>query len=120
MHSAAAVQSVVGTQPAALDSSLTVGEEWRGTRHTAAHVTQDEYMDLGIMQRKHFALDQINHAVDLMQSLSHAGSTFKAEDLSSLQIGHMKTKMLLGALTKLGKLRVQVDNGQIIGYRMDL
>ena len=41
MHSAAAVQSVVGTQPAALDSSLTVGEEWRGTRHTAAHVTQD-------------------------------------------------------------------------------
>lgn len=28
----------------------------------------------------------------------------------------MKTKMLLSSLTKLGKLRVQVDNGQIIGY----
>jgi len=49
-----------------------------------------------------------------------AGSTFKAEDLNSLQTGDMKTKMLLGALTKLGKLRVQVDNGQIIGYRMGL
>ena len=49
-----------------------------------------------------------------------AGSTFKAEDLSSLQIGDMKTKMLLGALTKLGKLRVQVDNGQIIGWTCKL
>ena len=37
-----------------------------------------EFMDLGIMQRKHFALDQINHAVDLMQSLSHAGNTHDA------------------------------------------
>ncbi|DBA80691.1 TPA: hypothetical protein ACH3X1_007932 [Trebouxia sp. C0004] len=107
-------------QSVAVDSSLTEGEELKGTKRIAAHVTQDEYMDLGIMQRKHFALDQINHAVDLMQSLSHAGSTFKAEDLSSLQVGDMKTKMLLGALTKLGKLRVQVDNGQIIGYRMEL
>ncbi|KAL0037928.1 hypothetical protein WJX79_005866 [Trebouxia sp. C0005] len=120
MHSAAAVQDVVGTLSAAVDSSLTEGEDWNGTRHIAAHVTQNEYMDLGIMQRKHFALDQINHAVDLMHSLSHAGFVFKTEDLSSLQIGDMKTKMLLGALTKLGKLRVQVDNGQIIGYRMTL
>ena len=39
-------------------------------KHLAA---LQEYMDLGIMQRKHFALDQINHAVDLMQSLSYAG-----------------------------------------------
>ena len=53
------------------------------------------------------------------QFVCFAGSTFNAEELSSLQIGDMKTKMLLGALTKLGKLHVQVDNGQIIGYRMD-
>ena len=57
---------------------------------------------------------------NLCHFVCFAGSTFKAEDLSSLQIGDMKTKMLLGALTKLGKLRVQVDNGQIVGYRMDL
>jgi len=37
-HSAAAVQSDVGTQSAALNSSLTAGE---GTRRIAAHVTQD-------------------------------------------------------------------------------
>ncbi len=42
--------------------------------HKRSFVLQ-EYMELGIMQRKHFALDQINHAVDLMQSLSHAGKT---------------------------------------------
>jgi len=42
--------------------------------HRRSFVLQ-EYMALGIMQRKHFALDQINHAVDLMQSLSHAGKT---------------------------------------------
>lgn len=41
MHSAAAVQSDGGTQSAAVDSSLTEGEEWKGTRRTAAHVTQD-------------------------------------------------------------------------------
>ncbi len=62
----------------------------------------------------------LNPCANLCQFVCFAGSTFKAEDLSSLQIGDMKTKMLLGALTKLGKLRVQVDNGQIIGYRMDL
>lgn len=56
----------------------------------------------------------------LCQFVCFAGFVFKTEDLSSLQIGDMKTKMLLGALTKLGKLRVQVDNGQIIGYRMTL
>lgn len=41
MHSAAAVQDVVGTQSAAVDSSLTEGEDWNGTRHIAAHVTQN-------------------------------------------------------------------------------
>lgn len=45
-----------------------------------------------------------------------AGSSFSAEDLSCLHLGDMKTKMLLSSLTKLGKLRVQVDSGQIIGY----
>lgn len=30
-------------------------------------------MSLGIMQRRHFALTQINEAVDLMQDLSHNG-----------------------------------------------
>ena len=40
-HSAAAVQSDVVTQSAAVDSSLTEGEEWKGTRGIAAHVTQD-------------------------------------------------------------------------------
>ncbi len=41
MHSAAAVQSDVGKQPAALDRSLTEGQELKGTRRVAAHVTQD-------------------------------------------------------------------------------
>ena len=47
-----------------------------------------------------------------------AGSSFSIEDLTSLQLGEMKTKMLLGSLTKLGKLRVQLENGQITGYFM--
>ncbi len=62
----------------------------------------------------------VSVCANLRQFVCIAGSTFKAEDLNSLQTGDMKTKMLLGALTKLGKLRVQVDNGQIIGYRMGL
>ena len=41
MDSAAAVQTDVGMQPAALDSSLTEEEDWKGTRRIAAHVTQD-------------------------------------------------------------------------------
>ena len=36
----------------------------------------------------------------------------------SLQLGEMKNKMLLGSLTKLGKLRVQLENGQITSYFM--
>ena len=47
-----------------------------------------------------------------------AGSSFNAEDLKSLQLGDMKTKMLLSSLTKLGKLHVQVDHGRITGYHM--
>ena len=41
MDSAAAMQTDVGMQSAALDSRLTEGEELKGTRRIAAHVTQD-------------------------------------------------------------------------------
>ena len=41
MHSAAAVQSDGGMQSAAVESSLTEGEEWKGKGRIAAHVTQD-------------------------------------------------------------------------------
>ncbi len=47
-----------------------------------------------------------------------AGLCFTAEDLNSLHLGDMKTKMLLSSFTKLGRLRVQVENGQIMGYHM--
>lgn len=47
-----------------------------------------------------------------------SGSPFSAEDMRGLQLGEMKSKMLLGSLTKLGKLRVQLDQGHIIGYCM--
>ncbi len=67
-----------------------------------------------------YRVASLTSCANLCHFLCSVGATFKAQDLSSLQIGDMKTKMLLGALTKLGKLRVQVDNGQIIGYRMDL
>ena len=48
------------------------------------------------------------------------GSSFDADDLSSLHLGDLRTKILLSSLTKLGKLCVQVDNGQITGYCMQM
>ena len=50
--------------------------------------------------------------------LHSAGSSFSIEDLGSLQLAEMKTKMLVASLTKLGKLRVNLDKGQITGYFM--
>lgn len=47
-----------------------------------------------------------------------AGSSFSIEDLRSLQLAEMKTKMLVASLIKLGKLRVNLDKGQITGYFM--
>ena len=50
--------------------------------------------------------------------LCPAGSSFSIENLGSLQLGEMKTKMLLGSLTKLGKLRVHLKSGLITGYSL--
>ena len=48
-----------------------------------------------------------------------AGSPiFTMKDLDFLGLGELKTKMLLSSLTKLGKLQVEVSDGQIIGYIM--
>ena len=46
------------------------------------------------------------------------GGVFSADNLETLKLGDHKTKTLLSTLTKLGKLRVQVVNGQISGYCM--
>lgn len=40
------------------------------------------------------------------------------KDLDFLGLGELKTKMLLSSLTKLGKLQVEVSDGQIVGYIM--
>lgn len=61
-----------------------------------------------------YSIEQHRLEMDVLS----AGSSFSTEDLASLQLGEMKTKMLLGSLTKLSKLRVNLQNGQIAGYFM--
>lgn len=62
---------------------------------------------------KHMTVSIVRNLV-----LHSAGLYFSIEDLRSLQLAEMKTKMLVASLTKLGKLRVNLDKGQITGYFM--
>ena len=104
---------------------------------------------MGIMQRRHLSLDQMNGAVKALQRLTSSGEDFHTQcssfstaivsiresnvnnycvvagspiftmkDLDFLGLGELKTKMLLSSLTKLGKLQVEVSDGQIVGYIM--